>query len=51
MSSKERSSGKLCLLGTHLSFAIRDEVDSEDIFQMDPGGGELGVQSTGNNGS
>ena len=48
MSSKKGSSGKLCLQGTHLSFAIGDEVDGEDIFQMDPGRGELDVQSTDN---
>ena len=51
MSSKERSSGKLCLHRTHPSFAIGDEVDGEDILQMDPGRGELDVQSTDNNDS
>ena len=35
-------------LCTHPSFAIGDEVDGEDILQMDPGRGELDVQSTDN---
>ena len=48
MSSKKGLSGKLFLQSTHLSFAIGDEVDGEDIFQMDPGRGELYVQSTDN---